>query len=218
MTKAELIERIIDTFTGMGSDDPEDTAMCGEITLKEADMYLKEYRETELADFEPDEWLPAEVTPELYMEAFNCYVRKCRHDVSIERLAEFLTYGEHWRAYEIYTEIAKNGVCTILPTDFLTEDMEFPFVEEDGYPPNLLGMIVIGQASKDTFSPDDEYCRYDAPAHTLYSTNTPFADGWIDATEIAAYFVEHPEDRFELYACGLLDNTQTDYIFFGKEA
>ena len=40
MTKAEIMERIIDSFTDMSSECPEDTAMCNYLTLKEGEMYL----------------------------------------------------------------------------------------------------------------------------------------------------------------------------------
>ena len=47
VNKAELIERIIDTFTNMGSESPEDTAYANQLTLKEAETYLAEIRANE---------------------------------------------------------------------------------------------------------------------------------------------------------------------------
>ena len=94
MKKEELIERIIDTFTDIGSEDPIDTAASNLITLEEATTYLSERRAMEIKDLEPSERLPEEVTPRLYMEAFNCYIRKCKYDVTLKRLAEYFTDGE----------------------------------------------------------------------------------------------------------------------------
>lgn len=208
MKREEIIERIIDSFTDMGSEDPEDTASCDFIDVKEAEMYLNEYRAME-KDFNEDEKLPAEVTPELYMEAWNCYVRKCRHDVQIERLTEWLTDNECWDAYEWYCCQVLDAVPTIVYTDWLTEEMEWPFESEDI---NMLGLVVVGMNSKDTFNPEHTFCWYDSNKEQLFSSDTPFADGIIDAHELATYAVEHPEDReFMIYFH--MDNTDIDYIF-----
>lgn len=186
MNKAELIERIIDTFTDMGSDDPADTATCNELTLTEAETYLKERRAMEKINLEPDEWLPAEVTPELYMEASNCYIRKCRHDYMKEEYMEWLQNVNPWDVYEEYCE-SIGSYAKVVPTEFLLENECFPFDDPDG-DPNMLGLIIIGQNSK-SFNPDHEYCWYNAEKKMIFSSDTPFADGIINAEEVAEWLV-----------------------------
>lgn len=211
MKKAEIIERIIDSFTAMGSESPEDTATSNFIDREEAEMYLSEQRAMEkISELEPSECFPEEATAEMYMEAWNCYVRKCRHDVQIERLTEWLIDGEQWNTYSWYCEHAQNAVATVVYTDWLTEDIEWPF--ETNGTANMLALVVVGMNSRDTFNPEHTFCWYDANKEQLFSSNTPFADGIINAKEIATYAVEHPEDR-ECMLFGDMDNTDIDYIF-----
>lgn len=208
MTKAELIERIIDTFTDMGSEDPGDTALCNPIMLDEATLYLGEYRRTERENFKPSEWLPAEVTPELYMEAYNCYIQKCKYDVTAERLAEYIADGELIYTFnEFIGEYHNESDKLVYPTDFLNEDIEFPFTE---YDLTMLDLINIGQNSPD-FDMSDDYCWFDNKNNQMHSTDTPFADGLIDATAFAKWILED-KNRIEQIQNGM-DNTQIDYVF-----
>lgn len=216
MNKAELIERIIDTFTDMGSEDPEDTAYANPLTLAEAEMYLKEIRATEKIDLEPDEWLPSEVTPDLYMEAHNCYLRKCKHDVTAQRLAEFFRLNEMVDVYhEFDGDYHSDKDKYVCPTDWLTENMEFPFTSFDF---TMLDLIQLGQHSPD-FDPDKKYCWYEIKDNNpecvrneLHSTDTPFADGLIDATAFAEWILESP-GRIWYVKDYCMINTDIDYIF-----
>lgn len=209
MNKAELIERIIDTFTDMGSEDPKDTAFSNPLTLAEAEMYLKELRENEFINLEPEKRLPAEVTPQIYMEAYNCYLRKCKHDVTAQRLAEFFRLNE---MVDVYHEFDGNYHSDkdkyVCPTDWLTENMEFPFASEDL---SMLDLITLGQNSPD-FDPEKKYCWYDVTAHKLHSTDTPFADGLIDATAFAEWILES-QGRIGYVKDYCMINTDIDYIF-----
>ena len=209
MKKEELIERIIDTFTDMGSEDPEDTAYADELTLPEARTYLSELRANEKASLEPDEWLPAEITPELYMEAFNCYLRRCRYEVTLHRLEKFIEYGE---LVDVYHEFDGRYISdtdkTVYPTGFLSESIEFPFTCDDL---TMLDLITLGQNSPD-FNPNAKFCWYDITNHELHSTNAPFEDGLIDARAFAAWILEHP-GRISYIKDWCMLNTGIDYIF-----
>jgi len=209
MKKEELIERIIDTLTYMGSESPEDTAACDDLTLEDARIYLAEYRGMEKEDMEPDEWLPEEVTPQLYMIANNCYIHKCRYDVTVERLAEHFilgelvdTYHEYDGAYISYTD------KIVYPTDFLREDMEFPFTCDDL---TMLDLITLGQNSPD-FDPNKKFCWYNVTDNKLISTDTPFKEGLINAKAFAEWILEKPE-RVQYFQEMYLLNTDIDYIF-----
>ena len=75
MTKAELITKTIDRITDPWNDCPEDYIHVNPIDLAEAAFIIRECREEDV-DFDQDDRLPAEVTPEIMMEAFNCNLRK----------------------------------------------------------------------------------------------------------------------------------------------
>lgn len=209
MNKAELIERIIDTFTDMGSEDPVDTACANELTLPEAKMYLKEIRENEFINLEPEDRLPIEVTPELYMEAFNCYLRRCRYEVTLDRLVEFLKLGEK---VDVYNEfLGKYTSATdklVYPTTWLMENMEFPFTS---YELSMLDLILIGKNSPD-FDPTDDYCWYDDDNKQLHSTHHPFSDGLIDVKAFAMWILEHP-GIIQYVQDWCMVNTDIDYVF-----
>lgn len=216
MNKAELIERIIDTFTDMGSEDPVDTAYANPLTLTEAETYLNEIRANEKEYLEPDEWLPEEITPALYMEAFNCYLRRCKYEVTLNRLAEFITLHEAVELYHEYIGTYKSDTDKLVcPTDWLLENMEFPFTSYDF---TMLDLIQLGQHSPD-FDCEKDYCWYemvhDDPAcvnNMLHSTDTPFADGLIDAQAFAAWLLECP-GRIEYVKDYCMINTDIDYVF-----
>ena len=209
MNKTELIERIIDTFTDMGSEDPVDTACANELTLSEAKMYLKEIRENEFVNLEPEDRLPAEVTPELYMEAFNCYLRKCKHDVTARRLAEFIESRELVDLYnEFLGEYVSRTDKLVYPTDWLMERMEFPFTSEDL---SMIDLIHIGQNSPD-FDPTDDFCWYDSENKQIHSTHHPFSEGLIDALPFAEWILEQPR-RIQYTQDWCMINTDIDYVF-----
>ena len=209
MNKAELIERVINTFTDMGSEDPVDTAYANPLTMTEAETYLNEIRANEKDYLEQDEWLPAEVTPEIYMEAFNCYLRKCKHDVTVKRLAEFFRDAEMVDAYhEFDGEYISYKDKAVYPTDWLTEAIEFPFTPDDL---TMLDLITLGQNSPN-FDPEKKFCWYDIVNHKLHSTNTPFEDGLIDAKAFAEWILETP-GRIEHVKNLCMSSTDIDYIF-----
>lgn len=211
MNKSELIERIIDTFTDMGSDDPVDTAACDLLTIDEATSYLNERRAMEKADLEPSDWLPEEVTPELYMEASNCYIRRCQYEVTRDRLAEYFTLGELVDYYHDFDgEYHSYTDKIVYPTIWLTENMEFPFTPDDL---TMLGLIRLGQNSPD-FDPDKKFCWYETKDDNgeLHSTDTPFADGLIDAKAFAEWILAN-DDKTQYVKEMQMINTDIDYVF-----
>ena len=209
MKKEELIERIIDTFTDMGCEAPEDVACGPIITIDEARTYLAERRDMEKADLEPDEWLPEEVTPELYMEACNCYTRRCRHEVQVKRLAEFLYYGENVDVYDYCLETyGYNGERLIYPTEELNEAIDFPFTDTTL---STVELIEIGQNSPE-FTPHAEYCYYDEEHNALMSTDHPFKDGLIDPVPLAEFIISNSR-VLEYVKDHHMDNAQYFNIF-----
>ena len=211
MNKAELIERLIDSLTGMGSEDPEDTACCRELSITEAGMYLSELRANEKEFLEPDEQLPAEITPEIYMEAFNCYVRKCKYEVTRDRLADYIKTHENIDVSDLCRDTyyyMNEDDTLVYPTDWLTENMEFPFTCEDL---SMLELIVLGQNSPD-FKANMDYCWYDAENKQLHSTDTPFADGLVHATPLAEFIISDPVILKEVIIT-YMTKEEAEYIF-----
>lgn len=184
MTKAELIERIIDTFNDMSGECPTDYLGMDSLTLEEATMYLAERRADERsADLTPDECLPDEVTPELFMEAENCYIRMMKFEARVQRLAEFITDNCCVCEYaNYYYPTLENGL-DLFPVDWLTDTDGLHFTV-DASP---LDIMQIGINSQSTFNPDDEFCWYDKENMVLHSTNNPFSDGLIDAEAFARF-------------------------------
>jgi len=192
MTKAELTERIINRITDPWTESCEDYEYAGLIDLDCAKVSLEQYH----ADDRDEAWddedrMPDEVTPELFMEIYNCLVRKNKRELQIKRLAEFLTDAEAVCTHNNYRQYYEDKSPEVVPTDFLNDPEGFYF--EDFEPLSPIDYRTIFYNSRDSFDPDDEYCWYDKDAKKLWSSNTPFADGIIDAEALAAYAIDDPD-------------------------
>ena len=218
MNKAEVIERIIDRITDPYNDTDEEIAnFGGYVTLEEAKEYLDlAFEEDKASEVSPEDGgMPLEATPELYMEAYNCNVNRAKHAVVNRRLHEWLVDGEQWYVYEWYCTNVMNAVPTVVYTDWLTEEIDWPFEDCDDI--NMLGMIVVGMHSTKTFNPSHTFCWYDSEKKQLHSTNRPFKDGAISpelVDNIVDYIMDHPEDR-EGMVYAHMDNDDIDYVFLG---
>lgn len=212
MDKNELIERIIDAICDPWTMCDSDTAATGFITLEEATGYLAEFRRDEdLSELEEDERLPKEVTPELYMEAFNRYVRAAQHRVTIERMAEYLTDNECVCEYDNFYRVSVPAARCVLPVEFINE--EFPFPIEHGNEPTAHELIMLGLNSSKTFHPEkDYYCWFDEDKWQLFSTNTPFHDGIIDAHEVARYMMEEDPEFLSYMKDTLMPDEDIKYV------
>ena len=190
MTKAELTTAILERLHDPYDTVPDaDTATLDFLTLDQAKEYLADLRRDEdAAELDQDERLPQEVTPELYMEVWNCDIRRCRYSVWVERLAGWLTTNECVCIHNQYHHDYTNDDPDVEPMDFLYEmnPDELSFVKDPG---NTVEMLTLGMRSRDTFNPDHEYYWYDAKNDRLVSSDTPFADGICDATALARYAV-----------------------------
>lgn len=192
MTKAELYERIVDRIV-----DPfeERETVFEPITLEEARVELQEIRiEDADAELEPEECIPAEVTPEILMDAWNCLVRKQQHDRWIENLADYLTEQELVVIHNNYFRKYPNNDPEVVPTSFLWNNYEFEFADRLAHKPDVIIMLLIGRNSANSFRDSDDYCWFDEKKMQLFSSNTPFADGILDATALATYAVEQSKE------------------------
>jgi hypothetical protein len=189
MTKAELIERIVDTLNDMSSECPCDFLYMTPITLDEAKMYLEEERAMERDnDFTPDECLPEEVTPELYMEAENCFIRYMQFEARVERLAEFLTDNNCVCEYATYYD--GDDYIDFFPVDWLKDSDNIVRFLSNASP---LEVMQIGINSRVTFNPNHEFCWYDADNKILHSTDNPFRDGIANAEAFARAILSDTE-------------------------
>lgn len=213
MTKYELIERIVDSFWDFSSEDPEDYIDMKPLDLESATMYLAEQRADErAADLDPEDCLPDEVTPELYMEAENCYIRKMKHDAHVTRLAQWLAENNCVCEYDQYFDMYEHGGSRVLPVGWLyTEPFPFDLVD-DAYP-NTAFLIQLGQRSPQ-FSLDHEYCWYDKSKNQLFSADDPYEAGAIDAGAFAE-FILGPDghDALEEFIMGCMDDDDIKRVF-----
>ena len=135
-------------------------------------------------------------------------IRRCRYNDTLNRLTEFITLSENLDVYlEFQEDYESETDRLVYPVEWLMEDMDFPFTD---YGLSMLDLIRLGQHSP-KFNPDDKYCWYD-PDKGLFSTNTPFADGLIDAKALARWILEKPL-RIQRIRNGYMINTDIDYVF-----
>lgn len=211
MTKAELIERIIDSFDDMSGECPTDYLGLEPLTLAEATTYLAEQRANERdCDLEPDECLPAEVTPELYMEASNCYFRMMQFKARAEQIADYFDDHHEFLAYcfsRCVDYAHSSGKCLnfggpddMCPMDFFMEHLEegnffFDTNRRTFSKEEILKMFADSIGSIDT---DDEYiCFYDyGTRQKLMSTDDPTEA--VEVDELAKCITEDRE-LFELF-------------------
>lgn len=187
MTKAELITKTIDRITDPWDDCPEDYIYLDPINLETAEEIICQCREEDV-DFDQGDRLPEEVTPEIMMEAYNCNLRKNLFEYRVEQLAWYITQNEMVCEYDNYYKEFSEKKLDVYPVDFIWES--FPFkTTGDMSPDNPYWLIQLGWSSRNTFCPKDEYCWYDRENDILHSTNTPFADGILDAKAFARFIL-----------------------------
>lgn len=211
MTKTELIERIVDSFDAMSSEWPSSYLDMDPLTIEEATMYLDEQRALERdCDLEPEECLPEEVTPQLYMEAENCYIKYMKHEARVEQLAEYLTDNECVCEYDSCRTEYLDDPLQVYPTDWLF-DSKFPFKMIDDSYAHPMFLIELGQRSP-SFNPNHEFCWYDRNKNQLFSSDTPFADGIIDAQAFARYIIDD-KDTLLYFLDHIMDDEEIKKYF-----
>ena len=211
MTKAEIITRIIDRITDPWTDSPEDYRYAELIDLDVAKDIIAQCREEDL-DYEPEDRLPEETTPELMMEAFNCNVRYQKHELRVLRLAEFITDNEMVCEYDNYYRSEYENAIEVIPVDFLYNSTRFPFSTHNTENPDIIDMLRIGMNSAKTFNNNHEFCWFDKDNEVLHSTDTPFADGVLDA-EAFARFVLCDADSLGYFLDCVMDDDEIMHVF-----
>ena len=212
MTKAELIECTIDAITDPWNDCAEDYLYVDLIdSVEEAAGYLAELRrDQDGMGLNDDEKIPAEVTPALYMEAYNCLVRARKHEARIQRLAEYITNNEMVCEYDNYYLPEHKDAIHIVPVDFLFEDFVFDIGD---LTPNPFFLIELGQRSSE-FNFNNLYCWYDKKKNQLFSTDTPFHDGILDAKAFAEYILsDEGQDCLDYFTECIMDAEDFRKVF-----
>ena len=205
MTKAELTERIVDALIDPWTDDPEEYLDLSPIDLAEAEEFLKEIRINESsADLEPDECLPAEVTPAQVQETWNCLLRARKHEARVARLAEWIEDNDPVCEYVNFYDPAAD----MYPVDFLDNDDSSVLI--DGRTMTPLELIELGKRSRD-FNSAEEYCFYNKDKDQLISTDNPFSDGFLNAEDFAEFILEDKE-TFDYMFDGILDDDDTKRV------
>ena len=212
MSKAELIEKIIDAMVDPWTDDPEEYLDATPVDLEYAHVMLKDLRDNEdAADLEPDERLPEEVTPELVMLAYNCLIRARKHEARVHRLAEYITDNEMVCEYDNYYLPELKNRIDMIPVDFLTDADGFDSFIDDASPLNIL---LIGMNSQHTFNPKHEFCWFDKEKNILHSTDHPFGDGILDAEAFAEYAMsDEGQDCLDYIMTCIMDDDDFKSVF-----
>ena len=213
MTKTEIISRIIDRITDPWTESPEDYQYAELIDLDTAKDVLKQYRDDDDdCDLEPDERMPKEATPALLMEAYNCNIRYQKFELRVERLAEYIKDNEMVCEYDNYYRNEFKDAIEVIPVDFLYNSTRFPFSTHNTENPDIIDMLRIGMNSAKTFNNNHEFCWFDKDTEVLHSTNTPFADGILDA-EAFARFTLGDKETLEYFLDGLMSNDDIMHVF-----
>lgn len=190
MTKLELITRIIDRFDGdVAGTCPFEFEHLDHVDLAHASEYLMQERDfEESADLDQDDRLPEEVTPELYMEAMNCYIFRMKHECTVLRLSKYIEDNALVCEYENYYG-HEDGTPDVFPTDFLYNEYRTNSLPiEAGHPIDVASFVRICQNST-KLDLNDEFCYYDSKTNSLISTDNPFKDGIYDAREFAEFIL-----------------------------
>lgn len=218
MTKAELIEKIIDTMIDPWNDDPEEYMYCTPIDEHEATNMLVQLRaDEESMDLEPEDRLPEEVTPDLIMIAYNCLIRARKYEARTQRLAEYITDHEMVCEYANYYYPCHSEGIDIIPVDHIAYCDRFPFSTNDTENPDYVDVLRIGLNSAKTFNPDHEFCWFDKDKEILHSTNCPFGDGILDAEAFARFALEDKETLDYFLDCIMTDDEIKDVFGCTKE-
>lgn len=213
MTKAELIERIIDRITDPWTESCEDYKYAELIDLDVAKDIIAQCNEEDL-DLEPEDRLPAEVTPELMMLAYNCNVRKNKHELRVKRLAEYITDNEMVCEYANYYFPTIDDGIDLIPVDFLANTTKFPFEKKDGRTPDIIDLFRIFSKSREFFRQNDEFCWYDKENEILHSTDRPFRDGVLNAEDFAEYIMsDEGQDCFDYIVDDIMDDEDFESVF-----
>jgi len=194
MTKAEIITRIINRMTDPYADPPEDYQYATMFDLAFASQVLAHCRmDDKNYSFDPEDHMPEEATPALVMEAWNCHVRYKKHELRVEQFKKFIIEYEPVCEFDTYYVSEHDSVTPLFPTEFIGEAGTFPFSVYGTHTPDYLSILIIGKNSTNTFKPSDEYCWFDESTMTIHSTNTPFADGVLDAEAFARFILADRE-------------------------
>ena len=167
---------------------------------------LAVYRDDDI-NFDLDDRLPDEATPELLMEAINCNLRWMRYKLRVSRLAEYITENEMVCEYVNYYDDS----IDLTPTEFVLHCDGFTFTDKNGNPLDNIDIFLTGLKSAQTFSPYDEYCWFDPADETMHSTNTPFKDKILDAEGFAEFILKDSETL--KYITDDMEETEIQYIF-----
>jgi hypothetical protein len=209
MTKAELIERIVDAMIDPWTDNPDDYLDSTPIDIDKATDFYNQIRSDEDdADLEPDERMPEEATPALVMEAYNCLIRARKHEAWIDRMEEFITDNDCVCEYSNFYLPTHADAIDLLPIDWLTDTDGLHFVENA----SPLEILQIGINSRATFNPNHEYCWYDADKKVLHSTDAPFSDGTLDAHAFAEFVIDDKE-TLDYFLDGVMGDDDIKHVF-----
>lgn len=194
MNKATIIKTIIDFIDAPYSGDaPEEFDDVREITLDDAERYLKDYLDdARKCDDEVSIKAFEQASPQIFLEAWSKMCVSARRRIATEKLSEFIRESEPVCAYDQYCEDYIDAPRHVYPVHFINgyETGDFPFTTSEKLEISDLIQIGINSAKEDFTK---EFCWYDEEKKVIHTTNTPFADGVLDAEGFASFILDNAD-------------------------
>lgn len=189
MEKAQIIETIIDFIDAPYEESPESFDDITEINLEEAAQYLKDYiQDARCCDDDNAVTAFTEATPEVFLEAWNKLCSDHRRRLITDNLADYITESECVCEYDQFCADYQKDPPRALPVEFLdiSDIASFPFHTATQLTVADLIQIGINSAGNNL---DHTYAYFNEETMSLYSTDTPFEDGILDARGFAEFLL-----------------------------
>ena len=194
MTRKQLKNNIMNICTDPYTDgDQEYEPITSNIV---PDMLKELFQIQKDCELDPDECVPENIEPSLFMELYNEIAAEHNADLRKRRILDLLSECIEKECcvceydsflYDFISEYQTKLEEQICPMDWLDDEDE-P-LELNALPVSeLIGMI----RNSPRFNMDHEY--YTMKDGKLISTNNPFRDGIVSAKPMACYMIEHDED------------------------
>lgn len=193
MNKTQIIDTIIDFIDTPYEERAEDFADITEINIEEAAQYLKDYiQDARCCDDDNAVTAFTEATPEIFMEVWNKLCSNHRLQLITDNLADYITESECVCEYDQFCADYQKDPPRALPVEFLDEFLDssdiasFPFHTANPLTVADLMQIGINSAGNDF---DHAYVYFNEANMSLFSTDTPFEDGILDARGFAKFLL-----------------------------
>lgn len=189
MNKTQIIDTIIEFIDAPYEERPEDLEDITEINIEEAAQYREDYiQDAKSCDDDDAVTAFTEATPDIFMEAWNKLCSDHRRRLITANLADYITESECVCEYDQFCADYQKNPPRALPVEFLdsSDIASFPFHTANPLTVADLIQIGINSAGNDF---DHTYVYFNEANMSLFSTDTPFADGVLSAYGFAEFLI-----------------------------